>query len=196
MVAFFEDDDWHYHPLSDAPVLSMGFTGKNGKWMCFAQAREEQHQFVFYSVCPINVPDDRILPIVEFITRANYGMIIGNFELDYADGEVRYKTSIDVEGDRLSAPLVKQMVYANVLIMDRYLSGMMRVIYGDALPADEVKQIEAGQQSSGRDDDDDNEDIDYEDDDLKFSFSLDDIDFSKLDPTKDDDNDPNDAPAE
>lgn len=195
MVAFFEDDDWHYHPLSDAPVLSMGFTGKNGKWMCFAQAREEQHQFVFYSVCPVNVPDDRLSVIVEFITRANYGMIIGNFEVDYHDGEIRYKTSIDVEGDRLSSSLVKQMVYANVLIMDRYLSGMMRVIYGDASPAEEVKRIEAGQTSPNDDDKETN--VDYEDDDLKFSFSLDDIDFSKLDVTKDDpDSDSEDSPAE
>ncbi|WP_049790798.1 hypothetical protein [Trichormus azollae] len=52
--------------------------------------------------------------IAECITRANYGMIIGNFELDFNDGEIRYKTSIDAEGERLSFALIKQVVYANV----------------------------------------------------------------------------------
>ncbi len=32
-------------------------------------------------------------------------MIIGNFELDFADRKIRYKAGIDVEGDRLSFAL-------------------------------------------------------------------------------------------
>jgi hypothetical protein len=145
LVEFFEDDEWDFHWMEGAPILSMGFTGRNGKWMCYAQAREEQEQFVFYSVCPVNTPEDRRHDVAEFITRANYGMIIGNFEMDFNDGEVRYKTSIDVEGDTLTAALIKQMVYSNVIIMDRYLPGIMRVIYGNASPLEEIERIESGE---------------------------------------------------
>ena len=184
MIDFFESDDWHFQPMENAPVLSMEFSGKNGRWVCFAQAREEQHQFIFYSILPVNTPTEQISAVAEFITRVNYGMIIGNFELDYGDGEIRYKTSIDVEGDNLSFPLMKQIVYANVVIMDRYLSGLMRVMYGDAQPADEVERIES---TFGTESDDDEEnDTDYSDDELKFTVSLDGIDFSKLDDPDDD----------
>lgn len=155
MQRFFEEDNWSFHAVDEMPILGMAFTGKNGKWMCYAQAREDQQQFVFYSVCPINTPTDKLGKIAEFITRANYGMIIGNFELDYNDGEVRYKTSIDVEGAELTSALVKQMVYANVLIMDRYLNGLMAVIYGNANPADEVNRIEGRTPQSGASDDTD-----------------------------------------
>ena len=175
MRAFFEDDDWHVTPMDSMPVLSMGFTGKSGKWMCFAQAREDQNQFVFYSVCPMNVPDDKLSTVAEFITRANYGMIIGNFEMDYADGEVRYKTSIDVEGDNLSNALIKQMVYANVIVMDRYLPGLMRVIFGGVEPAHIIATIEGELPEDA---------INIgtaDDEDFEFKFSLDDIDFSELD---------------
>jgi hypothetical protein len=144
LVEFFEGDEWDFHWMEGMPILSMGFTGRNGKWMCYAQAREDQEQFVFYSVCPINVPEDRRMKVAEFITRANYGMIIGNFEMDFNDGEVRYKTSIDVEGETLTPPLIKQMVYSNVIIMDRYLPGIMRVIYGDGAPDEEIQKIEEG----------------------------------------------------
>ena len=189
MIDFFEDDEWHFQRMDNAPVLSMEFSGKNGRWVCFAQAREEQHQFVFYSILPINAPNEQISAVAEFITRVNYGMIIGNFELDYGDGEIRYKTSIDVEGDDLSFPLMKQIVYSNVVIMDRYLSGLMRVMYGDAQPAEEVERIE----STFETDDDDNEnDTSYTDDELKFTVSLDGIDFSKLDEQDDDTSDKND----
>jgi hypothetical protein len=142
VIEFFEEDSWNFQWLEGMSVLSVPFTGKNGRWMCYAQAREEQEQFVFYSVSPINVPPDRQVAIADFITRANYGMIIGNFEMDHSDGEVRYKTSIDVEGDQLTAALVKQLVYANVIIMDRYLPGILAVIYGEADPASEIEKIE------------------------------------------------------
>jgi len=70
-------------------------------------------------------------------------MIIGNFELDFVDGEIRYKTSIDVQGDFLSFELIKQLVYANVMMMDEYLPGIMSVIDGDVSPLDAIAQIES-----------------------------------------------------
>lgn len=153
MLGFFTSDDWNFNAMDDLPVLSMPFTGKNGKWMCYAQAREKQEQFVFYSVFPVNAPAERQAAVVEFITRANYGMIIGNFEFDYNDGEIRYKTSIDVEGAELTEALVRHMVYANVIILDRYLPGMMRVIYAEADPQAEIDKIE-GSKSDADDQDD------------------------------------------
>jgi hypothetical protein len=143
-ISFFEQDSWPFTPFEGQPVLQMGFRGDNGQWTCYAQAREEQSQFLFYSVCPVNAPDDgqKRLAMAEFLTRANYGLFIGNFELDLSDGEIRYKTSVDVEGDRLSPALVQQLVYANVFTMDRYLPGIMGVIYGHISPEDAIAQVE------------------------------------------------------
>ncbi|MBD1831483.1 YbjN domain-containing protein [Cyanobacteria bacterium FACHB-472] len=142
MVNFFKEDEWPFYQIKGEPVLQMAFQGENGKWTCYAKVREKQEQFVFYSVCPVNAPENKRMAIAEFITRANSGTIVGNFELDFADGEIRYKTSIDVEGDRLSPALIKQLVYANVTMMDEYLPGIMSVIYSDVSPADAIAQIE------------------------------------------------------
>lgn len=81
--------------------------------------------------------------MAEFLTRANYGLMIGNFEMDFNDGEIRYKTSIDVEGDNLSSALLKQLVYANVMTMDQYLPGIIAVIDGNISPVDANAKIEA-----------------------------------------------------
>ncbi len=146
MVNFFKEDEWPFYQIKGQPVLQMAFQGENGKLTCYAKVREKQQQFVFYSLCPINAPENKRLAIAEFITRANSGTIVGNFELDFADGEIRYKTSIDVENDRLSSALIKQMVYANVTMMDEYLPGIMSVIYGDVEPKDAIAQIEGQSQ--------------------------------------------------
>ena len=143
IINFFKNDDWPFVQLSGQPALQIGFHGKNGKWNCYARAREEQQQFIFYSICPVNAPEEKRLAVAEFITRANSGMMIGNFELDFNDGEISYKTSIDVEGDRISSALIKRLVYANVMMMDEYLPGILSVIYGNVSPVDAITQIEA-----------------------------------------------------
>jgi hypothetical protein len=143
IVNFFQKEDWQFQQIPGESTLRLAFQGKNGRWDCYAKVREQQQQFAFYSICPNNAPENKRMAVAEFITRANYGMIIGNFELDFTDGEIRYKTSIDVEGDRLSFALIKRLVYANVTMMDEYLPGIMSVIYGEVEPFDAIAQIES-----------------------------------------------------
>lgn len=141
MTRFFKDDDWKYEQVEPG-ILKMGVSGKNGKWVCFAQAREEQEQFVFYSLLPTNVPEPKRQAMSEFLTRANWGLVMGNFEMDLSDGEVRYKTALDVEGDCVSPSLIRNTVLPNVRMMDRYLPGIMGVIYGSMSPEQALQQVE------------------------------------------------------
>lgn len=171
LVEFFEEDEWDFQWMEGLSVLTMSFSGKNGKWQCFAQAREQQQQFVFYSVLSVNVPKEKRARVAEFITRVNYGMVIGNFEMDYDDGEVRYKTSIDVEGVELLAPMIRQVVYANLIITDRYLNSLMRVIYSDVEPEQAIAEGDAEAMASLEEElaeylesDDDEYDLDDDDD--------------------------------
>jgi hypothetical protein len=144
VLQFFTEDDWQYTKLQGEPTLRMGFQGQNGEWNCYAKVRETQQQFVFYSLCPISITEDKRNAIAQFLTLANYGMTIGNFELDYSDGEIRYKTSIDVEGDRLTPALIKRLVYTNVLMMDEYLPGIKAVIETGMAPEDAIRAVEQG----------------------------------------------------
>ncbi|MEH2439320.1 YbjN domain-containing protein [Nostoc sp.] len=142
ILKFFTEDDWNFTKLQGESILQLPFQGINGRWNCYAKAREENKQFVFYSLCPITVPENRKQAVAEFLTRANYGLMIGNFELDFSDGEIRYKTSIDIVGDRLSFALIKNLVYTNVTMMDEYLPGIIFVIDGDASPKEAITKIE------------------------------------------------------
>lgn len=142
LTSFFTNDDWTYDAMEDGQVLRMGFSADDGQWTCFAQAREEADQFVFYSRAPIQVPPERRAAMAEFITRANYGLVVGNFEMDFSDGEVRYKTSIDVEGAALIDELIKPIVYANVTMMSQYLKGILAVSFGGIEPEAAIKTIE------------------------------------------------------
>ncbi|MDJ1171771.1 YbjN domain-containing protein [Roseofilum sp. BLCC_M154] len=129
---FFEQDDWEFIQVEPGR-LQLAFQGEKGRWRCYARIHEGDKQFLFYSLFPVAVPEGDRRLMAELLTQANYGMILGNFELDFTDGELRYKTSIDVEGDRLTVALVRSLVYANVTIMDRYLPAIVAVLEGSSI---------------------------------------------------------------
>lgn len=142
LMTFFREDDWSFSQIEDKPVLWMDFAGKNGRWTCFAREDEQKQIFLFHSYLPVKAPAEKRPLLADFLTRANYGLYIGNFEMDYNDGEVRYKTSLDVENTTLNNALIKGLVYANVAIMDKYLPGIMSVIYGGASPTEAIALVE------------------------------------------------------
>ena len=141
---FLHHDRWGHEAMLGQPVHRVFYQGNNGRLICFAQARNEENQFIFYSYCPESVPEERRLPMAEFIARANYGLVLGNFEMDFADGEMRFKTSIDVEGTALTRELIKPVIYANVLTMDEYLPGLLAVIQATKSPAEALEMVLSG----------------------------------------------------
>jgi hypothetical protein len=155
VVDYLTEDDWKFNVVKDDTALMLSFRGEAGSWQCFATVDEEKQWFTFYSILPSNVPEEKRVEIAEFITRANYGLVIGNFEMDYADGEVRYKTSVDVEGGELTPKMIENLMRANLMTMDRYFAGVMGVLYGDRDPAEAIAEME----ELGHDHDEDDEDL-------------------------------------
>lgn len=144
VAAFLRADRWAHEAMPGQPVHRVFYQGHNGRLICFAQARNEESQLLFYAYCPESVPEDRRLAMSEFLTRANYGLVLGNFEMDMNDGEVRFKTSIDVEGTTLTPELIKPIIYANVLTADEYLPGIFAVMRGEKTPAEALEMVLAG----------------------------------------------------
>ncbi|AFY80784.1 YbjN domain-containing protein [Oscillatoria acuminata] len=122
-------------------VVSFPYQGKNEKWRCYADAREEMSLCCFYSIFPDAVPIEKRAPVAELLMRINYTLTVGNFEMDFEDGEVRFRTSIDVEGDRLSTQLFRQLTIANVTMMDRYLPAIRNLLKNDMSPTEAIAAI-------------------------------------------------------
>ena len=141
MVKFFTEDNWSFTQLKKQSELRLAFKGKNEKCDCYAIAREQQKQFIFYSLSPIKVPKTKRRVVGEFLLRVNYNQIVGSFEQDFSDGEIRYKTSIFLKNNSLDSELIKELVYTNVMMMERYLSGIELVISGLMSPEEAIVEI-------------------------------------------------------
>ncbi|APB35224.1 hypothetical protein GlitD10_2880 [Gloeomargarita lithophora Alchichica-D10] len=140
VMDFLVKDDWNFELVKPERVESP-VQGESGMWLCGVEIARERF-CVVYSYCPLAIPIAHRPSMAEFITLANYGLFIGNFEMDFRDGELRFKTSLDVGESDLTVPLVQPLIYHNVATMDEYLPGIMAVVHGGVSPRIAVAQIE------------------------------------------------------
>jgi len=143
-INFFQEKGWDFTQLKlgESDILKLGFQGTTYQWDCYLQTNEEYDECSFYSVCPETISQDKIDEINEFITRANYGLPIGNFEMNLDTGEVRCKTSIDVEGNMLNFPLLNRLIEVNICLMERYLPGITAILDKNISPEDAILLVE------------------------------------------------------
>ncbi|MCX4243745.1 YbjN domain-containing protein [Paraliomyxa miuraensis] len=127
----------------DEDMISFRLEDEDGhEWGCLAVAEEQAEQVMFYSVVLETVVAERRNEVMRFVTMANYGMQVGNFELDLEDGEVRLKTSIDVEGVPLDDRLLHNLVELNLMMMGLYFEGLIAVMHGEATAEEAIAQVE------------------------------------------------------
>jgi hypothetical protein len=148
--AYLDEGDWNYKEVQDG-VFGGGLSGDNSNYQFLCITDEESRTFRFYLNINQAIPDDKRPLVSEFLTRANYGLMIGNFELDFTDGEVRYKTSTKVLDGELSANSIDYLIGVNLHTIDRYFPGIMKVCYSDASPEVACALVESsgGEESVG-----------------------------------------------
>jgi hypothetical protein len=138
---FLIADGWHPQQQEEEGDFLAQYVGENGEYRCYFQIHTEFDQFFCYVLAPEPVPEEWRMAAAEYLTRANYGLHIGNFEMDFEDGEVRYKSSLDFENETVTDNWLSGAIYPAVNTMDSYLPGLAAVIAGKS-PEAAIAEVE------------------------------------------------------
>jgi hypothetical protein len=130
--SFFVSRNWSFERVEAGAILRLSFAGKNGSWPCFFEAKEEIGVAVFYSVRPGSIAPAQRVALAELLMRLNTRLNVGNFELSYEDGSIRFRTGIDVEGHGLTLELMNNLSLTNVASMDKHLPAIEAVLAGQS----------------------------------------------------------------
>jgi hypothetical protein len=101
--------------------------------------------FTVYATAPMRADENDFLTmrsLAEFFSRANYGLRTGNFEIDFRDGEMRYKASLYAPDQLPTLRMVERVVDIPIAMWRQYGNGMIGVLYGAGEPAKEIERIE------------------------------------------------------
>ncbi|WP_017305105.1 YbjN domain-containing protein [Spirulina subsalsa] len=135
---FFEQRKWNYQIIPNQNSLYFNYQADLGKWMVFFVAHESQKQILVYSVYPQKVPEAQRSTMAEFITGLNYYLLMGNFEMDLGDGELRYRTSLDCKDSPVTLPQLQQVLVTNLNMMTRYFERIQGVMEGQISPQEAI----------------------------------------------------------
>jgi len=142
LVSFLNGENWEFSTNDDNTMLTLDFAGVNAKLRIYCIIREEHDQALFYTVCPFQVPEGQRPQIAELISRANSQVIIGNFELNYDSGEVRYKTSLEIPESAVSVEVLRPLLFTSAIMMDSFMPAVIAVLHGGKTPLDAMQLVE------------------------------------------------------
>ncbi|VAW90491.1 hypothetical protein MNBD_GAMMA17-579, partial [hydrothermal vent metagenome] len=80
------------------------------RWMTLIYPDEEHGICVVTSILPQSVPESRRVAVVMELAAPNYEMGLGSFDLDPQDGELRYRTGIDLGCGMDPIPVLEALI--------------------------------------------------------------------------------------
>ncbi len=86
------------------------------------------------SALPVKAPADRWPAITESLQRINFTLMQGTAELDFSNGEIRFRTLVTTEGASLSDTLLDYVVGDSFELANRYTAPLLAVAFGNAAP--------------------------------------------------------------
>ncbi|MHB0958865.1 MAG: YbjN domain-containing protein [Pirellulaceae bacterium] len=142
LVQHLDNRDVRYRAHDDAGVICVDFQGDVGTYRVVASVDKDGELFEVLGCAPVRVPEGARPSIAETIVRANYGLRIGKWEMDYEDGEIRYQVAHSLVEGLLEESIIARSFGAVMAALDRYLPAVLSVIYGNELPRDAIRSAE------------------------------------------------------
>lgn len=101
-----------------------------------------EKRFVFAIDLAGHATRDAMTQTAEFLSRANYGMVVGNFEMDWEDGSARFRVGLDYDGAKLDPALVKNIAATALETCDIYAAALADVMQGRLTALEAIQAIE------------------------------------------------------
>jgi hypothetical protein len=140
---FLAEDHWAVEPVAGRHAFKATGEDELAPLLYYFQV-VEQEQFLFYIQPQLTLLPEMLPSVAEFIARANFGMRIGNFELDYSEAAVCFRSGVNFKGTGLTAALISGAVEPALAAYDEFFPGLARVIAGLDTPAKAIQSIEYG----------------------------------------------------
>ena len=145
--SWLNENKWKYDIAPNSSIIYLGVALKSqiNRLRVIIDVRDDF--FLVYAIPGIG-GSENIPELMKFFTMANYGLINGNFEMDIADGEIRYKTYVNCTGLKaLPSELIEDSILCACHTVRRYSSGIAKLclLPGQSKADEEIAKCEEWQ---------------------------------------------------
>lgn len=162
IASVYEEEGLNFHTDEEKQCIYLKMSTKVSPDVQFMVRIVNSRTLLFETRLPMNIPENKREPVSSYLTRANFGLLVGGFQMDFEDGELKYSVAgCHDEDDALSDDVLLRLTYVGFNMFDNYMPGVFAVVYGDKDPAkiyDEIEEgLQARREQMEQDDDDDEE---------------------------------------
>jgi len=99
-------------------------------------------RMVFYVYHPIQILYSARAAVMELVTRLNYGLSWGCFELDMGDGELRFRVGLHMDGCEIERQLIQNAIHHGISTLLYYHSAVSSLLYDNMSPEQSLALLE------------------------------------------------------
>lgn len=126
---------------------------KHALYYCSLRITNEERIFQIHVSYPVLAKDEKMRPaVLEFLTRANCGLVIGNFEMDLQDGEISYHVGHLIGNGQLEDDTIMGLVTTALATSDKYFPALMCLLFAGHTPEDAIFLVELDLQTGQAED--------------------------------------------
>lgn len=131
VISYMDEADRHYQVNAEGGLIVAEITGDHGSWHTFIQVtdEDEERKVVIHALLPVRISDCNRLNVAELLTKINYDLIVGNFELGFENGEVLFKTTLDLADGQITQAMFERMYNLNTLTMNEHYGQILSAGY-------------------------------------------------------------------
>lgn len=139
---FFDTEKWKYHYDEENDIFTTDINMNSVLGLLHIEIFVEEDCYLVYAQLQATTDKSYYEKIAEYLHRANYGLKWGNFELNYNDGKIRYKTFVDFENIHLSEAVIARSILMPAFMFKIYGEGLMKLMLGADKPQELIDDIE------------------------------------------------------
>ena len=143
LTDYLDVNQYNYTPYPEENRINFNVAGHHADYRVQLRITHEGEYFQIVLHYPFRIRDEKMrLSVSELVTRANYKMLLGKFEMDLSDGEIRFHVAHLIEGGLFTEETVERIYISSLFTMDRYFPAFMQHIHAGYTPEDAVFHAE------------------------------------------------------
>ncbi len=127
---YLKNDNWHYTFDEEREVIKCGININGRLKECHIIAEIDETRYLTLALINLNCDEEHRDELAKFITLVNYGLLFGNFEMDYKDGEIRYKIATNCNDCIPSQAVIEDSMMIPAVMFEKYGDAIVDVMFG------------------------------------------------------------------
>lgn len=142
---YLDSEGWAYNFEEDNGLIRLSLNIKSQLRKLNYLIDVKKTEYLVYGVLPVggDTDDPQLMASLgEFVCRANYGLKNGCFEFDWNDGEIRYKSYVDCDGQLPTERMIRNSIYCVATMVEHYSPGFTGIMFAGESAADAAENCD------------------------------------------------------